>query len=115
MVSCVSEFWDLASYFFIAPREFDEKAVRKQWKEETPGRMKALSEVLAGIVDFSAPNIEKVVAGWIGEAGFSFGQIMPPLRLILVGAMQGPHLYDVMELLGRAEAISRIKFAVETL
>lgn len=113
--SFVSEFWDLASYFFLAPREFDEKAVRKQWKEETPGRMKALSEVLAGIVDFSAPNIEKVVAGWIGEAGFSFGQIMPPLRLILVGAMQGPHLYDVMELLGRAEAISRIKFAVETL
>ncbi len=32
----VSEFWEMSDYFFIAPRSYNEKAVKKQWKEDTP-------------------------------------------------------------------------------
>ena len=40
---------------------------------------------------------------------------MPPLRLILVGAMKGPHLFDVMELLGKEETLNRIHRAIQAL
>jgi glutamyl-tRNA synthetase len=37
-VHFVSEFWDLADYFFVAPSSYDEKAA-KNWKEDTPALM----------------------------------------------------------------------------
>ena len=113
--SFVHEFWGLAAYFFQAPTVFDEKAARKQWKPDTPANMRALSVVLQSLEDFSATSTEHAVKNWIQETGLSFGQVMPPLRLILVGAMKGPHLFDIMELLGKQETLSRIDFAVSTL
>jgi glutamyl-tRNA synthetase len=113
--SFVHEFWGLAAYFFQAPTVFDEKAARKQWKPDTPANMRALSVVLQSLEDFSATSTEHAVKNWIQETGLSFGQVMPPLRLILVGAMKGPHLFDIMELLGKQETLSRIDFAVSAL
>jgi glutamyl-tRNA synthetase len=39
----VSEFWDLADYFFVAPSSYDEKAA-KNWKEDTPALMQRVIE-----------------------------------------------------------------------
>ena len=113
--SFVQEFWELGHYFFKAPESFDEKAVRKQWKPETPDRMRDLLSVLSGLDDFSAGQTENAVKQWIQDEGLSFGQVMPPLRLVIVGAMQGPHLFDIMELLGKEESLARIQFAIDTL
>ena len=113
--SFVNEFWELGHYFFTAPTTFDEKAVGKQWKAETPARMLDLAAILEDLEDFTSANTEQAVKQWITDSGFSFGQVMPPLRLVLVGAMQGPHLFDIMELLGKEETLSRIHYAVDTL
>jgi glutamyl/glutaminyl-tRNA synthetase len=43
------------------------------------------------------------------------GKVMPPLRLALVGDLKGPHLFDIIELIGKDETITRITKAVETL
>ena len=113
--SFVHEFWGLSHYFFTAPATFDEAAVRKQWKPETPQHMQALAEVLEGVEDFSSETLENTVKSWIQENGLSFGQVMPPLRLVMVGEMKGPHLFDIMELLQKEETLSRIRHAVDTL
>jgi glutamyl-tRNA synthetase len=113
--SFVHEFWGLGSYFFQAPGTFDPKAVSKQWKEGTPEVLRSLADVLAGITPFTAADIEKAVTGWIQDNALSFGQVMPPLRLVLVGALQGPHLYDIMELIGKEQTLSRIAYALDTL
>ncbi|MDB9714137.1 hypothetical protein OAA74_05770, partial [Flavobacteriaceae bacterium] len=39
----------------------------------------------------------------------SFGAVMPPLRLALVGALSGPHVFDIMEVLGKDSCVKRIK------
>jgi glutamyl-tRNA synthetase len=113
--SFVADFWELGSYFFKAPENYEEKAVRKQWKPETPQRMERLIPILSEITSFTSENAEAAVKAWIAESGLSFGQIMPPLRLILVGAMQGPHLFDIMALIGKVETLSRIRAALERL
>jgi glutamyl-tRNA synthetase len=110
--SFVREFWDLGSYFFEAPKTFDEKAVRKQWKPDTPGRMEELASLLEATGPFDAEHMEGVVKKWIEEESLGFGQVMPPLRLSLVGALKGPHLFAIMELLGKEETISRIRYAI---
>ncbi|MBC30293.1 MAG: glutamate--tRNA ligase [Muricauda sp.] len=111
----VQDFWKLGDYFFVAPESYNEKAVKKQWKEGTPDIIKQVGEVLNGIGDFSSANIEKQVKDWIAGQELAFGKVVPPLRLVIVGDMKGPHLFDIMALLGKEECLRRIEHALNTL
>ncbi|MEN8187554.1 MAG: glutamate--tRNA ligase [Bacteroidota bacterium] len=111
----VSDFWELSDYFFVAPTEYDKKASKKAWKADTPELMKGLIEVLRSIDDFSSKNVESIVKEWITSKEIGFGKVMQPFRLSLVGAMQGPHLYDISEMLGKEETINRIETAIDKL
>ena len=46
----VSDFWELSNFFFEAPTEFDAKASKKSWKEDTPSLM---NELIVNIKDSS--------------------------------------------------------------
>ena len=111
----VSDFWERSDYFFVAPTSYDEKAAKKQWKEDTPDILNQLISVLLAIKDFSSQNVETIVKSWISEQELSFGKVMPPLRLVLVGDMKGPHIFDIMGMIGQEESVSRIKNAVRVL
>ncbi len=110
----VSEFWELSDYFFDAPTTYDEKA-SKNWKEETPDLMKKLIEVLKNITDFTSQNIETIVKDWMTKNEIGMGKVMQPFRLSLVGALKGPHLFDIAELIGKEETIARIEKAIVSL
>ena len=104
----IGDLWDLTSYFFVAPTEYDEKQARKYWKGSNPAILAELREVLAGIDDFSLENTEKIVHAWIESKGYGMGQVMNTLRLALVGAGKGPGMYDVTSFLGKEECLKRI-------
>ena len=110
----VSEFWDLADYFFVAPTSYDEKAA-KNWKEETPGLMQQLISVLSTIEDFTSVTIETIVKDWMTQNEIGMGKVMQPFRLSLVGALKGPHLFDIVELIGKEETIKRLEKAIASL
>ena len=110
----VSEFWELSDYFFEAPSSYDEKA-SKNWKEETPAFMQNLIVVLEGIQDYTAANIETIVKDWMTANEIGMGKIMQPFRLSLVGALKGPHLFDIAEIIGKKETIQRIQKAITSL
>ena len=110
----VNELWDLSDYFFVAPTSYDEKAT-KNWKEETPELMKQLIVVLNGIKDFTTANIETLVKDWMTQNEIGMGKVMQPFRLSLVGKMMGPHLFDIVEMVGKEETIKRIEKAIVSL
>ena len=114
-VSFIKELWGVCSFFFVAPTEYDEKTVKKRWKEDSAKCMTELAEVIAGIEDFSIEGQEKVVMDWIAEKGYHTGNIMNAFRLTLVGEGKGPHMFDISWVLGKEETIARIKRAVEVL
>ena len=103
-----TDLWDLTSFFFEAPREYEEKQVRKYWKGQNPAILRELRDVLAGIDDFSLENTERIVHAWIEEKGYGMGQVMNTLRLALVGAGKGPGMYDVTSFIGKEETLRRI-------
>ena len=111
----VSDFWELSDYFFVAPKEYNEKASKKQWKEDTADIMNDFISIVEPIDDFSSENTESIVKAWIGDKQLSFGKVMPPLRLFLVGDMKGPHIFDIMAMIGKEESITRIKTALNKL
>lgn len=77
--------------------------------------MQNLIAVLDGIPDFTATTIETVVKEWMTANEIGMGKIMQPFRLSLVGALKGPHLFDIAELVGKQETIQRIQKAIATL
>jgi glutamyl-tRNA synthetase len=109
--SFVTEFWDLADYFFLAPTTYDEKAA-KNWKEETAGLMQQVISELNKIEDFTSVNIETLLKEWMTANEIGMGKVMQPLRLSLVGALKGPHLFDIIEMIGKAESVKRIEKAI---
>jgi glutamyl-tRNA synthetase len=110
----VAEFWDLADYFFVAPTAYDEKAA-KNWKEDTPDLITQLISVLNNIEDFTSVNIETIVKDWMTQNEIGMGKVMQPFRLSLVGALKGPHLFDIVELIGKEETIKRLEKAIAIL
>ncbi|MFB0943491.1 MAG: glutamate--tRNA ligase, partial [Patiriisocius sp.] len=57
-------------------------------------------------------TISREVKGWLSSKEMGFGKVMMPLRLALVGAMQGPDVFEIAAVLGKKETISRIKSAI---
>jgi glutamyl-tRNA synthetase len=112
--SFVSEFWELSDFFFVAPTTYDEKAT-KNWKAETPALMQELIAIVEEISDFTSVNIETIVKDWMTKNEIGMGKVMQPFRLSLVGALKGPHLFDIVELIEKEETIKRIQKAIATL
>ena len=114
-VSFVRELWDLCSFFFLPPTEYDEKTVRKRWKEYSAQQMTELAEVLEGIDDFSVEGQEPVVIKWVEDKGYKLGDVMNAFRLALVGIGKGPGMFDISAFLGKEETLRRLRRAVEVL
>ena len=113
-VSFVSDLWPLCKFFFVAPSAFDkeDKFIRKNWRETTADEMRKFIEVLKTIDDFSVEGQKAVIDPWTEESG-----IRPwnAWRICLVGAGQGPDMYELAAFLGKEETLSRMQYAIETL
>ncbi len=114
-VNFVKELWPLCSFFFEAPTQYDEKTVKKRWKEDSAAQLTELIGVLEGIDDFSLENQEQVVHAWIEQKEYKLGNIMNAWRLTLVGEGKGPGMFDISAFLGKEETIKRMKRAIEVL
>lgn len=114
-VNFVKEIALEGDFFLKAPEIFQEKAVKKQWKEQTPLLLGELITVIQNVDDFKAQVIEDTVKSWITDKELGFGQVMPALRLALVGEMKGPHVFDIIAVIGKAQTIARIQKAIEVL
>lgn len=105
----VNDFWDLSFYFFKAPKQYDEKAFKKAVKEDTPKILNQMIELLNDIDNFSVDRLQTTIKSWIIDNNIGFGKVMMPLRLALVGALQGPDIFEIMFMIGNTETVSRIK------
>ncbi|GHU67905.1 glutamate--tRNA ligase [Bacteroidia bacterium] len=114
-INLIEELWDQTEYFFLEPIHYDEKMVQKRWKAESPAQLTELIQILVSISDFTAKPTEEIVIPWIESKGYSMGGVMNAFRLALVGESKGPHIFDITEILGKEEVITRIKNAIEQL
>lgn len=112
-VNFVNELWNQSGFFFVAPTNYDEKTVKKRWKSETPEQMSGLIEVLKNIRDFTPETTEEVVKEWITSKEYNLGGIMNAFRLSVVGEPKGPHMFDIISVIGKDETIVRLDNAIK--
>lgn len=112
-INFVEDLWEQSGFFFEAPAEYDPKAVKKRWSEDTPRIMGELIEQLRALPSWESKAAEERILGWINENGYHMGNVMNAFRLAVVGACRGPHMFDITEILGADETIARINSAIE--
>lgn len=110
-----NELWDTTSYFFVAPDEYDAKSVKKHWKSAAADNVKLILNVLQETDNFESKFLEEKIISFLKEKQISLGKALNPLRLLIVGKTAGPHLFDIIEIIGKEETISRIKRGLSVL
>ena len=109
----VKDMWLEGAYYFAAPTTYDEKTIRKKWKEETPRLLSELKIRLENISDFSSVNIEIEFKKYLDDNDLGMGRLLPAFRLALTGLGMGPSLFDIASLLGKNETIKRMEIALK--
>ncbi|MBU2926758.1 glutamate--tRNA ligase [Winogradskyella psychrotolerans] len=109
----VGDFWDLSHFFFTAPTSYDEKASKKALKEGTAELLQEVINIVTRTSEFTVQNLQAKIKGWITDNEIGFGKVMMPLRLALVGALQGPDVFDIIFMIGKAETVKRIEALIK--
>lgn len=112
-INFVADLWDQASFFFLAPDHYAEKAVRKRWTPGMDDIMRELITVINNLPSLKSAEAEEVVLKWIADKGYHLGNVMNAFRLTVVGDCKGPHMFDITELLGAEETIRRIENGID--
>lgn len=108
----VSDFWGLTNYFFASPAVYDENAAKKAFKDGTKEILDTIKELTNSVENFTVENLQTTIKGWITTNDIGFGKVMMPLRLALVGVLQGPDVFDIMFMIGKYESVKRIENAI---
>ena len=114
-ISFPSELWDQTHYFFVAPTEYDPKAVSKRWKPGMTTHMAKVIEIL-NTVPFQYDAIHQaLLEDYIKGNELNMGQIMNSLRLAVVGTTVGPDMLTLIMTIGKEETIARVQRAIDTI
>lgn len=109
------DLWKESKYFFVAPTEYNEANKKKFWKPESEDLMNKSIEILKQTEDFTSKNLENIFTEWINNNQLSFGKVLNPMRLLLAGECKGPHIFDILEELGKEESIRRIETGIKNI
>src|SRR5690606_13166918 len=104
----IRDIFTQGKFFYIAPESYDEKAVKKAWKEDTADLLNEFSQELNVLNSFDHTSIHDKIQAFVAEKEIGFGKLMMPVRLALVGDLQGPDVPLIMELLGKDEVLKRL-------
>ena len=112
----VADFWDIASYLFVAPTSFVEKDAAKFWKEENYTLALQVADFILGFEgEFTKEALEGPLEEYIRSNEWPMGKVMNCLRLALVGASSGLGIADIVTIIGKQEFAKRIEFIKATL
>jgi glutamyl-tRNA synthetase len=114
-VSFVHEFYEKGSYFFEEPTTYEEAALKKRWKEESPAILRKYSEKISTYENPVKEDFEKVLHETATEMNVGNGNVIHPLRLAASGVSGGPGIFEILDIIGKDKTINRISAILENL
>lgn len=114
-VTFVKDFIYNCMYFYETPKDYEQKAIEKNWKEDTPKYLKSLAEEFLRLENPTKEDYEIALTKVAGHLNIGKGKLIHPLRLAVSGQSTGPGMYDILYILGRDEVINRIYKAIESI
>lgn len=112
-VSFVKEFIENCTYFYEAPTVYEQKAIEKNWKPETPEQLKKLNSEFSNLSNPTKEDFEHALLKASEDLNIGKGKLIHPLRLAVSGQSTGPGMFDLLFILGKDEVVKRIETALE--
>jgi len=106
-VNFIKDLYDEVNYLFQPPTDFDQKALKK-WTQEAAILIDGLSKEFEKLNKWYSKYIQNTFEQYVKDSKIRFNDIAPSLRLLLTGKANGPSLFDIMEMIGKDETISRL-------
>jgi glutamyl-tRNA synthetase len=102
------EFYTQGKFFFEAPQQWDQEAVRPKWSAGKSDFFNALINNFSGITEWNALNLETAFKELAVTRQIKSGELQLPLRIMLVGEKSGPPVFEIAALLGKEKTGERI-------
>jgi glutamyl-tRNA synthetase len=109
----LSDLVQQSRYFFEDVLAYDDAEIRKKWSAETGSFLLGFADHLSATPTFEAGPNGAALKDALSSANLKMGQVMPVLRAALTGAIQGPDVFGIADVLGRDRTVSRIRQLVD--
>lgn len=111
----LTDFWQQSSYFFKTPENIDTSAIKPKWNEEKENYFTHLTEQWNAVTDWNAAILEQTSKDLLTNSNLKAGDILLPLRIMLVGGKFGPAVFEIAALIGKEETMKRIHKIIESI
>ena len=108
----VNEFWNLGSFFFIAPTAYDVEVLKKRLNPQTLEYIKEVRTSFNTIQNFTAVETEHAFKAVSEKLNIPTGQVMQLFRVAITGVGGGPALFEMLELFGKEDSLKRLDAAI---
>ena len=100
---------EIGYYFFEDIKTYDTETVKKKYVSPARDILDSYVELLNTSSDFSSKALEISTKEFLAANNLKVGDVMPLLRVALAGTMQGPTVFDMLQLFGKEKSIERLQ------
>lgn len=111
-LTLLTDFTEQSTFFFKTPETIDTASIQAKWNEKIAAFFKALTAQWSTYADWSHDALETGFNELVAEHGLKKGEVMLPLRIMLVGGKFGPGVFDIATLIGQEETGKRLAHAL---
>jgi glutamyl-tRNA synthetase len=111
----ITDFYDQSKFFFETPKQLDLDAVKPKWNADKEQFFVTAIEKFESLSDWKAAEAETLFKNLAAEKNIKPGDVLMPLRVMLVGGKFGPGVFEIAETIGKLETIGRINNALTQL
>jgi glutamyl-tRNA synthetase len=104
----LTDFVEQAGYFFEYPKSIDIGAIQPKWNAAKTDFFQTLMQRYESAGEWTAYELENIFKALAEEKSIKPGELMLPLRIMLVGGKFGPGVFDIADILGKEETLFRI-------
>jgi glutamyl-tRNA synthetase len=111
----LTDFWLQGHFFFIEPPTMDIEAIKGKWNEQKQAFFAGWVQQLDTVTQWTAHTLEENFTQMAADAGLKKGELMLPLRIMLVGGKYGPGVFDIAEMIGKEAVVKRVNVVLAQL
>lgn len=111
----LTDFYEQASFFFVAPEKIDADSIKSKWNEKKQIFFVELIRAYELLQQWNHNDLENTFKEISAAHQLKPGELMLPLRIMLVGGKFGPGVFDIASVIGKEETVTRIKHTLNLL
>ncbi len=108
-IELLEDFYSIGAYCFEDTFEYDTKALKKRWKDNSSNILIGLEDSLAAVENWTTEDIKTAVDTYIQKNELSYGQVLPLFRIGITGILGGPDIFAVSALIDCSQTLSRLQ------